>query len=143
MNRPEWALLTIAAAQGEPLSPIQLQKSLFLIGRMFPETVRDDFYSFAPYNYGPFDRAVYLDAEQLANQGLVAVQCPPGQRWAEYQATPEGLRKAAELRKELDPNILDYVPRVVGWTRSLTFQQLVRAIYNRFPEFKANSVFRG
>lgn len=142
MNREEWALLVIAAADGAPVTPVQLQKSLFLIGREFPEAVGPSFYRFVPHNYGPFDSDVYADADLLAKRGLVAIQCPPGQGWAEYSCTRAGMDRSAELRAGLDANLVDYIQQVVSWTRKQTFTGLVRAIYAKYPEFRANSVFR-
>lgn len=143
MEREDWALLAIAAARRGPLSPVQLQKSVFLIGQELSEIVGKACYRFAPYNYGPFDRNVYLDAELLRARGLVAIEIAPGQRWAEYRATPEGIQRAEDLGRQLPANVYEYIQQVVDWSQNLTFQQLVRAIYGKFPEFRANSVFRG
>jgi len=143
MERKDWALLAIAAARGDALTPVQLQKSLFLLGQEFPTVVGGGYYKFAPYNYGPFDRDVYVDAEVLATEGLVALQNSPGQTWVEYRATQEGLGKAEQLRRPLDANVAQYITDVVAWTRGLSFQSLVRAIYAKYPHFRENSVFRG
>ena len=62
MTRQDWLLLVLAAADGKPLSPLQLQKSLFLVGYDLARLVGSDFYTFRPFDYGPFDAAVYRDA---------------------------------------------------------------------------------
>jgi hypothetical protein len=36
-----------------------------------------------------------------------------------------------------------FLAKVVDWVASLSFPQLVRAIYEKYPRFKANSVFTG
>lgn len=141
MKRRDWTLLTIAAAS-RPVSPVQLQKSLFLLGQNLPKVVGSDFYSFTPYNYGPFDAAVYQDAEELERNGLLLEARVPGGWWREYSPTREGLRAAAALEREAPAGALKYLAQVVGWAQSLSFQQLVRAIYKQYPSFKANSVFR-
>src|SRR5947209_2707195 len=70
MNRKDWTLLAICSANGNGLSPVQLQKALFLLSREMPNAV-GNFYHFTAYHYGPFDRAVYDDAERLAADGMV------------------------------------------------------------------------
>jgi hypothetical protein len=43
MKRALWTLLAISVANGKTLSPVQVQKSLFLLGRMLPDEVGDLF----------------------------------------------------------------------------------------------------
>jgi hypothetical protein len=43
----------------------------------------------------------------------------------------------------MQPTAKDYVVNLANWVRQLSFQQLVASIYNKYPEMKANSVFRG
>lgn len=144
MTRKDWLLLALGAANGEPLNPIQLQKILFLVGKRVPGGVGHRFYQFRPYNYGPFSAEVYRDVEELASGGLVRIDhSEPGRPWAVYSATPAGLAKAEELRAGASTEAFSYLDRLVAWARSLTFQQLVSAIYRDYPEQRANSVFVG
>jgi hypothetical protein len=144
MKREDWTLLVIAAAKRPGLSPVQLQKSLFLLGEeLDPAELGDSFYEFAPYNYGPFDVAVYQDAERLADEGLVAITRTAERRWALYESTGDGAAKAKSLRTEASSHAVEYLDRVVAWVQRLSFHDLVRAIYAQFPEYRANSVFQG
>ena len=43
----------------------------------------------------------------------------------------------------LDGNVSDLICRIGNWMSRLTFAQLVTAIYDRYPEMRTNSVFRG
>ncbi|MGH7720251.1 MAG: hypothetical protein ACREON_15585 [Gemmatimonadaceae bacterium] len=124
---------------------MQLQKTLFLLGRrLTPEQLRvSKFYEFAPYDYGPFSREVYEDAERLEREGLVQIERPPHTRFNLYAVTPAGLERAAELEEVLAPPVRDYVRSVVAWAMSLTFNQLVSEIYKAYPEMRENSVFQG
>ena len=82
-------MLAISFAQGKGLSPVQLQKALFLLGKQFPSAVGEEFYNFVAYNYGPFDKSIYWDTEELAQQGYVSVsESGPGLR--KFAPTPEG-----------------------------------------------------
>ena len=141
MKRRDWALVVIAAAQGESLEPVQLQKALFLIGEELPDDVGDDYYSFRPYDYGPFDQAVYSDAESLAAEGLVT-SSPIQYSQPSYlsSTTLAGQREAEVKSRLLSSDARAYVDEVVVWVRSLSFNELCDAIYAKYPEMAKNSV---
>lgn len=139
MTRRDWTLLALAAAGGRPLTPAQLQKVLFLLGKK--AKVGRDFYNFRPYHFGPFSAEVYADADSLEGEGLARIdRKEPGRPWALYAATTEGL-DAAEAVKGVDGGTRAYIKRLVEWARSLSFQQLVSAVYREFPEQRINSIF--
>ena len=142
LQAKDWTLLAISFA-GREISPVQLQKSLFLLGQELPNAVEPGFYHFGAYNYGPFSGPVYRDAEALADEGLVAISNPPGQRWREYSVTLEGRDRAKSLESSGPANGVAYLRDVVAWTRELSFQELVRAIYKASPHMRENSVFQG
>lgn len=142
MERRDWLLLTLSVTDGTPLTPVQLQKSLFLLGQNLRDGLGEDYYEFRPYNYGPFCVDIYSDATDLAHEGLVEISRPPGRSWVEYGATPAGLDTARSVKNFVTDHVLEYISTVVTWTRSLTFPQLVSAIYESYPEQRANSVFR-
>lgn len=141
MKRRYWALLAIAAGRETGLTPVQLQKALFLLGRECANEIGepDDFYHFEPYDYGPFDVEVYEDARQLKAEGLITISPVPGRRWNCYRATPEGKGKADSTREKMPGGCLQ---KQVDWVKSQRFSQLVRAIYEKYPEMAANSVFQ-
>jgi uncharacterized protein YwgA len=134
-------MLAISSSKGRGLSPVQLQKVLFLLGKELPLVVGGDFYQFEPYNYGPFDKGVYQDAEGLSYAGYVSIS--NSGRLTEYSATPEGLKYAEEIRARAPQRGIEYLGKIVGWAQSLSFSALVRAIYQKYPEYRANSVFQG
>lgn len=142
MRRRDWTLLALASAGGETLTPVQVQKSLFLLGENFSSGVGPRFYRFQPYHYGPFDRAVYEDAEELASEGLARVDREPSRLWVEYAATERGLERAGSLKANAPHDAVLYLDAVVAWARKLNFQQLVSSIYKMYPAQKVNSVFR-
>jgi len=139
LRAEDWTLLVLAEAHGGVLSPVQLQKSLFLLGENLD--TGEGFYRFVAYDYGPFCKSVYTDAEDLAREGLVGIgNMPWGHR--SFWATPEGLRAAEVLRARLSAEARDYMARVVEWVRKVSFKDLVMAIYEAYPSMRANSVFR-
>jgi hypothetical protein len=135
-------MLTISLARGRGLSPVQLQKVLFLLGKKLPQEVGPNFYDFQPYNYGPFDSAVYSDADVLSFGGLVSI-AKSGGGYNEYSPTPKGLEYAENLKQAAPPRALAYLDRAVQWAQTLSFSGLVRAIYDKYPEYRKNSVFQG
>ena len=140
MKRQDWTVLALSFANGRGLSAVQLQKALFLLERGLPEEVGPKFYNFTPYNYGPFDSSVYKDADVLADQSLVNISKPTG-RYTVYSITPEGAKAAKQLEAKAPARAVQHLKDIVEWIQTLTFAQLVRAIYARYPEMKANSVF--
>ncbi len=136
----------LGAAGGAPLSPVQLQKSLFLIGENLKPADTDysqGYYAFEPYDYGPFDSDVYADAEALAATGLATITPHPARSFFQYAATPEGVARASELEKSIPPVARQYVHDVVAWARDRSFSEIVRAIYQKYPKQRARSVFNG
>ncbi len=144
MERKNWTLLVVAAGLGQPLQPVHLQKSLFLLAMTLTKQQGkgSDFYEFTAYDYGPFSAEVYSDAEDLSTDGLIAIEQPPYRSYRVYRATDAGRRRATDLESALEPNVVAYLHQLVGWVMSLTFRQLVSAIYREYPAMKANSVFR-
>src|SRR6266498_4159295 len=142
MDRRHWALMVIDEAGPAGLSPVQLQKVLFLIGKNLPDEVGDSYYEFVPYNYGPFDQRVYSDAESLIYSDLVQSVQVSGKNWATYVVTPQGHDVAQYVRQsEVSQRMSQYITTVVKWVQSLSFAQLLTAIYRAYPEYKAKSVF--
>lgn len=139
MRRRDWVLAVLGAAKGEAVTPVQLQKALFLLEKECPQIGRRSYYHFAPYAYGPFDSTIYTDAEELAAEGVVAIT-PSEYGPRVYRATEAGVSRAERLPP--DASIQEAVHRIVAYVRSLSFQQLVAAIYRKYPEMRVNSVFR-
>ena len=141
----DWLLLVTHLAHPRALQPVQLQKALFLLDRKLSSMQKgtDRIYSFEPYDYGPFDAAVYGDAEALSHEGLMEIQLQPGQTYRRYAITPTGQTAGGAIAGRLDPGVLDYARALVDWVQRLSFNELVSAVYKEFPEMKARSVFRG
>ena len=142
MERKFWPLLVIAAGGDSGLTPVQLQKTLFLLATSCPNAVASDSYQFEPYDYGPFDSSVYRDTEELASEGLVSILPVPGRSWRQYVVTPAGVEVVETVRQGVPPDIMAYLQEVVTWAKGLSFSQLVKAIYARYPEYRVNSVFQ-
>lgn len=138
-DKQKWTLITLLKAKSKGLTPAQLQKTLFLLQKAFPKKLKD-FYHFKPYNYGPFDIQVYINAEKLASEGLINLY-PVKNGWSIYSITKTGEEVAKQVERQLDKPLIEYLDKVVKWAQSLTFQELISSIYKKYPEYKINSVF--
>jgi uncharacterized protein YwgA len=142
LDRSEWLLLALRSARRHRLTAVKLQKSLFVLGERRGEAVGDDYYQFRPYHYGPFSADIYHDADSLANKGLLQVDTSRGQSMREYVLTEEGERAADASARRAPKMAREYLEAVVAWAQPLRFDELVRAVYEAFPETRINSIFR-
>ena len=142
MKREELLLAVLAAAGGRTYQPVQIQKALFLLDQNVPELITDgERYHFEPYDYGPFDKQVYKDAERWSLFDLVEITSSPNGRWKRYAVSEEGLERGEALLGTLSDDYRVYIEAISEWVRSLGFNELVKSIYAVYPDMKKNSVF--
>ena len=136
--------MALACAPEGVLSPVQMQKALFLMTeRTGGRLGKEDLYKFVPHNYGPFSMEIYQDIDALAQEGKVNVEPGRLQRWKSYKLTESGRASAEKALAELAPEVEDFLNSVVDWVVERDFPDLLRAVYNAYPEYAVNSVFRG
>ena len=140
MTREEFVLAAMAPGAGHPYSPVQVQKLFFLLDRQIPRELRGPHFRFEPYHYGPFDIAVYYTLEQLAERGLVTIDCSRSPRT--FALTAEGVERGNRILNNLEAGTRDFIFRTCNFVRVQSFSSLVSAIYKAFPEMRANSVFQ-
>jgi uncharacterized protein YwgA len=141
IERKDWVLLTLATEEEQTFTPIQLQKSVFLIGKELD--INKNFFDFEPYDYGPFDVDVYRDAEELQKDNLVYITYPEHLRWNVYSITQKGIERAKEIAEKLDINEESAINNQVNWVLEKNFRELVNSIYKEYPKFAENSILRG
>jgi hypothetical protein len=141
MNRRDVLLALLSAANGRAYTPAQLQKGVFLLTKA---SVIDDgpSFNFVPYDYGPFDRAVYLEAELLQKEGLAEIKPSGFGPWHLYAATPPGVERGISVLAKMKEAHRNYVVEISRWVRAQSFTGLVKSIYQAYPEMRANSIFR-
>lgn len=142
LTRQDWLLLTLSRSPDGAMSPVQIQKALFLFGQEVGGSVGTRFYSFVPYDYGPFDAAIYLDLRRMMNEGHVGEEWSPGRSWKNYTLTGPGRKAAHVLESEADARLVEFLGRIVVWVKGRSFSDLLRSVYAAYPEFAVNSVFR-
>jgi hypothetical protein len=133
----------LSLAEGAPFTPVQIQKAMFLASDKVPGAFdRYSRYDFQPYDYGPFDWQVYADVEELERRGLAQINQQPGTRWRTYAATQRGVMEGRCLARQLSEDQHTLLTRIVQLVRSLSFNDLVSAIYRAYPGMRERSVFR-
>lgn len=137
-------LLFTSGAGPQDLDPIRVMKGLFLISEETPQAwlPAEARYRFEPYDYGPCSFQVYKDLEALEHHGLVQATKVLGRTWSYYSLTGTGEGLAIELSSSVDPRASRYFATVREFVTRLSFRKLLNAIYERYPDYAVNSVFR-
>ena len=141
--REIWPLMVLACAPGHVLSPVQMQKALFLMGEQAKDQVGEEFYQFVPHNYGPFSADICRDIDALVQEGKAARVPSHSPNWSSYGLTDAGLERGKSEITALDEGTVTYLKEVVAWIFRKDFPDLLRAIYAAYPDYAVNSVFRG
>jgi hypothetical protein len=142
MTRDELVLAALAAAgENATFRPVQVQKLFFLIDREAAALVDGPHFAFRPYDYGPFDSDVYDVLAKFEREGLAQSTSP--NRYRIYALSERGFQAGVRVLRALPPLTQNYLQQIAAWTTSLSFPQLVAAIYKKYPDMKVNSIFRG
>jgi uncharacterized protein len=141
MNQQDLVKAGMAAAgHGAQFGPAQLQKLFFLIDREIAEKIDGSVFCFEPYDYGPFDKAVYETAALLQLSG--AVQIDNTNRFRQYSLTDSGYEEGEALLQPLNEDVEGFIRNAANWVRKVSFQEMVSSIYKQYPDTKVNSIFR-
>ena len=143
LTRQDWLLLALSKFPGGAMSPVQIQKALFLFSQEVGGSIGPEFYSFEPYDYGPFDAKIYVDLRRMTTVGHVRGEWSPGRNWKNYATTKSGRKAALVLENDADARLAEFLGRIVVWVKERSFSDLLRSVYAAYPEFAVNSVFRG
>lgn len=123
MKREKLLLAMLATANGQTFEPVHVQKAMFLLARAHEGLFDDDSrYNFTPYDYGPFDSQVYVDAEYLHNEGLASIQSAPDYGFKFYGATPKGLVTGTRILEDLGQEAAAIIRRISTSVRSCTLR---------------------
>ena len=142
MHRKDWLVLFLGLPGGSyPADQIRVMKGMFLWSKEGPREARQ-LYHFEPYNYGPFDTAVYRDLDALESEGLLRVESSFGDRQRRYSLTLAGDRRAAELTAKARPDSLAKLRGIKKEVTAAPFAELLRSIYDRYPDYAVKSVAR-
>lgn len=142
MDRQTLLLAGLAAGgQDAVYPPAQVQKLFFLLDREVASYTQGPHFAFEPYDYGPFDAAVYSELDRASSLGFVAIN--RSARVRTYALTLEGYRAGADALAKIAEPARTFFCDAAKWVNSMSFAQLVSAIYQKYPDMKTKSVFRG
>lgn len=141
--RQRIVLAALASRQGCKFAPVQVQKLFFLLDENIADEIGGKQFNFEPYDYGPFDKEVYRELDQLKELGLVEILNPHHRALRRYVVAPEGQKVGEDVAGGLSDRAVGYFGRVSDWVRSLSFAELVGSIYKEYPAMKEKSIFRG
>ena len=130
----------LAVSKGVTHSPVQVQKLFFLIDKNVAKDIGGPFFDFQAYNYGPFDKEIYKLLQVFSTRGYIEIIRE--NTWREYRLTKEGQDLGEKILRRIPAEINNYLEKISKFVLSLSFSELVMAIYKEFPEMRKNSVFQ-
>ena len=86
---------------------------------------------------------IYEDADLLKLDEMINIDVNTIGRRNIYSINDKGIKYVDNLKKQIKPELYNYVSKIVKWVKDKSFSQLISKIYKQFPEFKVNSVFKG
>lgn len=163
---PDVILMILGASggHGSPTDRIdgitRLEKLLYLVRRetSVPNSV-DEYFTFKPYNYGPYSQGVYEAVELLEEAGLIhedrVLEGHTLDEMEEAYATAsdrEGVerrfsltdagRAVAELLRRRHPSVAKDLADVRAEYAAMPLRQLIRYVYSKYPESAVKSTIR-
>jgi len=138
LDRRDWLLLFLGAPGGPyPTDQIRVMKAMFLVSKEGPDDLRD-LYSFEPYDYGPFDTTIYHDLDALEEAQLISSETLGTSRRI-YRLTRKGVDRTAAIEGEAGGAALDFIRRTKRTVTSLSFLDLLRSVYEKYPDYAVRS----
>ena len=141
MARQRFDILLAAMAAGGPearYDPVRVQKLFFLLDREIPQYIDGPYFHFEPYHYGPFDKAVYEDLDELAERGEISIDTT--RRYNQYSLTDSGYERGMTVLSSLPEPAARYIEDAAKWIRFVPFKHLISAIYRQYPDMTVNSI---
>ena len=137
-------LVTFLGAGNKKLDPIRIQKGLFLLAMETPEDwlPSEARYAFEPYHYGPYSVDINRDLEELQRRGYLEITEVLGRSWNYYSLSPEGSEAVRGVSERMDARTLEYVGKLREFVGRLPFNRLLTKVYDKYPSYAVNSVFK-
>ena len=145
LDRPDWLLLLLdpvaTGAQGpEELDPVRIQKGMFLLTERGPAR---QLYEFRAYDWGPFSSAIYADLASLTQHGYLTEERMLGRTWSTYRVTGRGHARATAAAGKVGQAATGWLRQTREFLTTRSFAQLLRDIYDLYPDYAVNSRFSG
>jgi len=143
-SRQEILLVFLGVGDAQMIDPIRIMKGIFIFSEEAPDEwiPRDARYQFKPYNYGPCSFQIYFDLDHLENCGYVTSVEVPTRSWSYYLLSTEGKELVPQLVREMNQSAIRYLERIRDFVSNLSFRLLLEVVYQRYPDYAVNSVFK-
>lgn len=151
MNSPDFLkvfLFPKLGAERKWLDPIRIMKGLFLAQMEQDESeagrvpLVNPPYQFIPYSYGPFCPSVYGELESLALNDEVEFQQIPGKDYRIWGLTDKGEQDAQELVASMGEDFRKRIEHARIIVCNKTFDDLIRYVYSRYPDYASKTIYR-
>lgn len=142
-DRQRMMLSAMASADSADAAytPVEMQKFFFLLDEEASHLIGGKQFSFEPYDYGPFDRAVYDELDFLEKMGLISID--RNGKYKRYKLLESGRHIGTDNLRQYDASCNKYMKSVANWLRASDFNTIVSSIYKAYPEMRSKSIFRG
>ena len=102
MRNDKEIILAILASSSDNnnLTPVQVQKLFFLVDKTISKSFGGPLFDFEAYHYGPFDKDVYIQLQDLARIGEVEISTDPTSGLSLYRITQLGRIKGEKYLGE-------------------------------------------
>jgi len=136
----EWLLLFIGLPSGNyDTDQLRVMKGMFLFTKEGPADVHN-IYDFAPYDYGPFATAVYGDLDSLEGQGFIRTLYVMGTNQRVFELTSTGEQQFRDLIGRAPKDALEILGAIKELATSLSFADLLRHVYDKYPDYASRSL---
>lgn len=118
----------------------RLVKGLFLVDRMFREKFgKSTGFEFEAYKYGPFDKEVYNELDELRATDFVEIRETGRYQANDIVLTKDGLKVGKEAFEELSEEEQQLISWIKGKHIQQPVDQLLSFVYNQYPEMADNT----
>lgn len=134
MNKRDLILQIFSLVNDKTLSPLQLQKLLFLVDEKLSIDINGTkFFNFEPYDFGPFDRQIYIELNALISTGQIIVH---NGKVRQYQLIDDNFNVS------IAENIKEKIKILADFVKKCTFKELLTAIYKEYPHTAIKAIYK-
>ena len=125
-TRRGWLLLVLSMSGKGGLSPLQLQRSLFLVAQKREEQVGAGFYEFEEGNgSAPTSPTLYEDIDALGAAAHVEKEWRPDLSASMFRLSDTGWAWSEDLRRKVRKDALSGLEDAVAWVKEQSYLELI------------------
>jgi uncharacterized protein YwgA len=114
---------------------------MFLFSQL-SEVSQPEKYDFVPHIYGPYSRELRRDLDTLVEEGAVRESDVDGYSWKAYSLTESGVERARGVLSSSNENDVASLLAIKERVCQASFSSLLKDVYEEYPDFAVNSIFR-